>query len=108
MDIRAVGLVLDEEAGPDDFADVVVEHRDPGQERVAADHLRCRLGEVAHHQAVVVRARRLAGEPGQQRLIGVRQLEELQVRGDPEQPAEQAKGQEAETGRERPVHPGVD
>ena len=47
-------LVLNEEVGPLRLADVVVLRAHPGQQAVAADRLRRRLGQVAHDHAVVV------------------------------------------------------
>ena len=70
------------------LADVVVVRRHAGDERVGADRLGGPLREVADHQRVVVRPRRLDEEPAQERLRRVGQLEELEDGQDPEQVAE--------------------
>ena len=59
MDVLAAGLVLDERERVVELADVVVVGRDAGDERVGTDGFRGSLGEIADHERVVVRARRL-------------------------------------------------
>ena len=88
VDVLAAGLVLDERERVRELADVVVVGRDAGDERVGADRLGRALGQVADHQRVVVRARRLDEQPAQQRLRRVRQLEQLEDGEDPEDRAE--------------------
>ena len=88
VQVLAAGLVLDERERVGQLADVVVVGRDAGQERIGADRLGGALGEVADHQRVVVRARRLEQQPAQQRLRRVGQLEQLERGGDAEEVAE--------------------
>src|SRR6202035_1492489 len=67
-------LVLDEVLRAEDLADVVVEPAGVSENGVGADPLATLLGEVRHHQGVLEGARRLEGEPAQERQVGVRQL----------------------------------
>ena len=59
------GLVLDECGRVPHFSDVVVVRAHSSDERIGADHLRGALGQVADHDAVVVRAGRLHEQPAQ-------------------------------------------
>ena len=79
-------------SGLRELADVVVVGGDARQQRVRADRLGRALGEVADHQRVVVRARRLEQQPAQQRLRRVGQLEQLERRGDAEDVADDEEG----------------
>ena len=88
VDVVAAGLVLDERERVRELADVVVVRRHAGHQRIGADRLGGALGEVADHQRVVVRARRLDQEPAQQRLRRVRELEQLEDGQDPEHRSE--------------------
>ena len=73
--------------------------RDARQQRIGADRLGGALGEVADHQRVVVRARRLQQQPPQQRLRRVGQLEQLERGGDAEDVAQQREGADRRHGR---------
>ncbi len=63
--------------------------RDTGEERIGADRLRRTFGEVADHDAVVIRPGRLEQQPAQQPVRRVGQLEQLEDRHDPEHVAEE-------------------
>ena len=86
-----VRLVLDEGPRPLEFADVVVVGGDANQQRIGADHLSRALGEIADHDAVVIRAGRFHQQAAQQRLGGIGQLEQLHGGENPEQATEQRK-----------------
>ena len=98
VDVLAAGLVLDERERVRELADVVVVGRHAGQQRIGSDRLGRALRQIADHQRVVVRARRLDEQPPEQRLGRVRQLEQLEHRQDPEHAAEH--GERAD-GRDR-------
>ena len=99
MDVVAAGLVLDERLRVGQLADVVVVGRDAGDQRIGADRLGGPLGEVADHERVVVRARRLDQQPAQEWLRRVGQLEQLEDRQDPEQVADHREAADRGDGR---------
>ena len=88
VDVVRPRLVLDEGQRVLHLADVVVVGRDAGQQRVGADRLGGPLGEVADHDAVVVRPRRLQQQPAKQPVRRVGELQQLEDGHDPEQVAE--------------------
>ena len=88
VDVVRAGLVLDEGQRVLHLADVVVVGGDAGEQRVGADRLGRALGEVADHDAVVIRARRLEQQAAQQPVRWVGQLEHLEHGHDPEHVAE--------------------
>ena len=63
VNIPRARLVLDEGEWILHFADVVVVRRHPHKERVSPDRLCRALAKVAHHDRVVVGARRLEQQP---------------------------------------------
>ena len=81
-------LVLDEEAGMHQLADVVVVGADARQQSVGADHIRALLGQVRHDDAVLEGRRRFVLQPQQQRRAELRHLQQLQPRRHAEQRAE--------------------
>ncbi len=103
VDVVAVGLVLDEEGRAQRLADVVVEHRHPREERVAADQFDRALSQVRDDDAVVIGAGRLARQLVEERLVGVRQLQQLQMGGDAEEPPQEAERPEGQHGRQPAV-----
>ena len=105
---RLVGpdLVLDEVVRLEHLADVVEVGPDPHQQRVGADPLGRRLGDRAHGDRVVVRARAPADQLLQQRVGDVAQLQQADAGDDPERVLDerQAAAQE-EAGHQAPAGP---
>ena len=100
VDVVGAGLVLDEGQRVLHLADVVVVGRDPRQQRVGADRLGGALGEIADHDAVVIRPRRLEQEAPQQPIRRVGELQHLEHGHDPEHVAQHAKLPTAQRPRE--------
>ena len=104
VDVVRSCLVLDKRQRVLHLADVVVVGRDTRQQRVGADRLRRALGEVADHDAVVVRARRLEQQAAEEAVRRVGQLEELEHGHDPEHVAEDREAAHGQDDRQRGVH----
>ncbi len=85
MRVVAGQLVLDEVVRPVELADVVVERAGMDQDRVAVDRLDPGLGQVGDRQRMLEGARRLEGQPAQQRHVGIGQLDQLDRGGDAEE-----------------------
>ena len=92
----AAGLVLDEGRRVPHLPDVVVVRAHACDEWIGADHLGCALGEVRHEQRVVIRAGRAQQQLPQQRMVRIRELTQLEDRGDAEQVAEHRHRRECE------------
>ena len=99
VQVVVASLVLDERARVGQLADVVVVGGHADQQRIGADRLGCPLAEVADHQRVVVRARRLEQQPAQQRLRRIGQLEQLERGREAEDVAEQRERADRHDGR---------
>ena len=81
----------------------MIEHRHASEERISADMLHRTLCQIAHHDAVVIRAWRLTRESIEEWLIWMRELKELEMGGDTEDAPQHAEREEGEAGRQASV-----
>ncbi len=88
MRVLPAKLVLDEEAGPQQLADVVVVAADASQERVRTDRDRSLLSQVRDDDAVLEGRRCFVLQAQKQRLAELGHLQQLQTRRDAEHRAQ--------------------
>ena len=97
--------VFGEIVGLHELADVVEIRAHPAHCGVGPDGLGRGLGEIRHHQAVVIRPRRLDGQALEQRVVQVAQLQPGDVRGDAE---DALKNRQDQRGQQRRDHAAAD
>ena len=88
VDVVAAGLVLDERQRVGQLPHIVVVGCHAGKQRIRTNRLGRPLGQVGHHDRVVVRAGRLHEQPAEQLLGWVGQLQQLERREDSEHVAQ--------------------